>query len=151
MIEVEKDSSSIKIMQEKDDIERQKSINKKDGLIMERTTRIENNRKNLSAIEIIQKKKLDIIDEDREKGMIRKGIVKEMLERIERQGNSILTNSSITLRKELDIEKDIERERDIMRKEKGSDSSKKNDILREKIDERLKSIERTMIYTQDMV
>ena len=31
------------------------------------------------------------------------------------------------------------------------DSSKKNDSLKEKIDERLKSIERTMIYTQDMV
>ena len=42
-------------MQEKDDIERQKSNNKKDGLIMERTTHIE------------------------DKGMIRKGIVKEML------------------------------------------------------------------------
>ena len=29
------------------------------------------------------------------------------------------------------------------------DSSKKNDSLKEKIDERLKSIERTMIYTQN--
>ena len=48
-----------------------------------------------------------------------------------------------------------------MKKEKESDSlvnkgwkknsSKKNDSLKEKIDERLKSIERTMIYTQDMV
>ena len=41
--------------------------------------------KNPNAIEIIQKKNLDIIDEDKEKGMIRKGIVKEMLEKIERQ------------------------------------------------------------------
>ena len=33
-----------------------------------------------------------------------------MLERIERQqGNSILTNSSITLHKELDIQRDIKR------------------------------------------
>ena len=55
MIEVEKESSPIQIMQEKYDIERQKSNNKKDGLIMEITTRIE------------------------DKGMIRKGIVKEML------------------------------------------------------------------------
>ena len=83
MIEVEKENSPIEIMQEKDDIERQKSNSKKDGLIMERTTHRENNGKNPSAIEIIQKKKLDIIDEDKEKGMIRKGIVKEMLEKIE--------------------------------------------------------------------
>ena len=71
--------------EEKDDIERQKSNNKKDDLIMERTTCIENKGKNPNAIEIIQKKNLDIIDKDREKGMIRKGIVKEMLEKIERQ------------------------------------------------------------------
>ena len=66
MIEVEKESSPIQIMQEKDDIERQKSTNKKDGLIIERTTRIE------------------------DKGMIRKGIVKEMLEKIERQNDNTL-------------------------------------------------------------
>ena len=60
MIEVEKENSPIEIMQEKDDIERQKSNNKKDGLIMERTTRIEDKEKNSSAIEIIQKKNLDI-------------------------------------------------------------------------------------------
>ena len=44
--------------------------------------------------------------------MIRKGIVKEMLERIERQQcNSTLTNSKDrTLRKELDIGKERERE-----------------------------------------
>ena len=67
---------------------------------MERTTRIEYKGKNPSAIEIIQKKNLDIIDED--KGMIRKGIVKETLEKIERQNN--------TIRKELDIKGDIERQ-----------------------------------------
>ena len=66
MIEVEKESSPIQIMQEKYDIERQKSNNKKDGLIMERTTRIE------------------------DKGTIRKGIVKEMLEKIERQNDNTL-------------------------------------------------------------
>ena len=54
---------------------------------------------------------------------------------------------------------DIEKERDMIRKEKENnslvnkgwkkDSSKKNDNLKEKIDEILKSIERTMIYTQN--
>ena len=39
-----------------------------------------------------------------------------MLERIERQqGNSIVTNSSITLRKELDIQIDIGKERNMIR------------------------------------
>ena len=83
-----------------------------------------------------------------------KGIVKEMIERMERQGNSTLkrTNSKETLCKKLDIEKDIEKERDMIRKEKENDglvnkgckndSSKKNDSLKEKIDETLKSIER---------
>ena len=92
MIEVEKVRSSIEIMQKKDDIERQENNNRKDSIVMERTTPIETIKKNPSAI--IQKNKLDIIDEDKEKGM-------------ERQGNSILklTNSKETLRKELDIEK----------------------------------------------
>ena len=67
---------------------------------MERTTRIEDKGMNPSATKTIQKKNLDIIDEDKEKGMIRKGmirkgIVKEMLEKIERQNNTIC--------KELDI------------------------------------------------
>ena len=81
-----------------------------------------------------------------------------MIERMERQGNSILklTNSKETLSKKLDIEKDIEKERDLIRKEKENDSlvnkgwkNDRNDILKEKIDERLKSIERSMIYTQN--
>ena len=54
---------------------------------MERTTHIEAKGKNPSAIEIIQKKNLDIIDKDKEKGMIRKGILKKMLEKIERQND----------------------------------------------------------------
>ena len=116
--------------------------------------------KNPSAI--IQKKKLDIIDEDKKKkkGMIRKGTVKEMLEKIERQqSNSTLTNSKETLRKEIDIEKDIGEERNMIKKEKEDDSLVKkertnnsprnNDSLKEKINERLKSIERFMTYTQD--
>ena len=81
-------------MQEKDDIERQKSNNKKDGLIMERTTHIE------------------------DKGMIRKGIVKEMLEKIERQNDNTLKLANIeALLKKLDIERDIEKERHTTRKE----------------------------------
>ena len=87
MIEVEKKNSPIEIMQEKDDIERQENKNKKDGIVKERITRIEAKGKSSSAIEIIQKKNLDIIDKDREKGMIRKCIVKEMLEKIERQND----------------------------------------------------------------
>ena len=53
--------------------------------------------KERSSLEIIQKKKLDIIDEDKEKGMERQ------------QDNSTLTNSKETLRKKLDIEKDIKK------------------------------------------
>ena len=131
-------------MQEKDDIERQKSINKKDGLIMERTTRIE------------------------DKGMIGKGIVKEMLEKIVSQNDNILKLANIeTLHKKLDIERDIEKERHMARKEiekeshnsdslvkvvnkeEKDNSSKKSNNLEEEIDERLKSIERFMTYTQD--
>ena len=64
---------------------------KKDSLI--KTKDEQNNLKTLkttltkkkesSAIEIIQKK-LDIMDEDKKKGMIRKCIVKEMIEKTER-------------------------------------------------------------------
>ena len=56
-------------------------------------------KKERNSIEIIQKKKLDIIDEDKDKGIERQ------------QGNSTLTNSKETLRKILDIEKDRKRKR----------------------------------------
>ena len=95
-------------------------------------------KKDNSHIEIVQDK-LHIIDQDKGKGMIRKGIVKEMLEKTERQNDVKIE----AIRKKLDIEKDIEKERDVMRKEK------ENDNLKEKIDERLKSIERSMMYTQN--
>ena len=67
--------------------------------------RQENNNRKDDIIETIQKMKLD---GDKEKGIIRKGIVKEMLERIKRQqGNSTLTNSKDgTLRKDLNVERD---------------------------------------------
>ena len=136
MIEVEKVRSSIEIMQEKDDIERQENNNRKDDII-----------------ETIQKKKIDIIDGDKER-------------KIERQqGYSILTNSSITLHKELNIGKDIVKERNMIMKEKeddslvnnertnnslrNNDSSKKCNSFKEEIDERLKSIEKTMDNTRD--
>ena len=73
---------------------------------------------------------------------------------MERQVNRILTLTNLkeTLRKKL------EKERGMIRKEKEddslinkgwkNDSFKKSDSLKEKIDERLKSIERSMIYTQ---
>ena len=61
----------------------------------------------------------------------------------------------------MNIEKDIEKERDMIRKEKENDSlvnwvnkeekdnSKKSNSLKEEIDRRLKSIERSMAYVQD--
>ena len=51
-------------------------------------------RKESSVIEIIQKK-LDIMDEDKEKGMIRKGIVKEILEKNERPNDTIVKIEAI--------------------------------------------------------
>ena len=96
MIEIESDSiikivdkrlkSTNRKAKEKDDIERQKSNNKKDDLIMERTTCIEDKEKGNSAIEIIQEKN----DIERQKTIIRRGTVKEMIEKMERQNNSIL-------------------------------------------------------------
>ena len=54
--------------------------------------RQENNNRKDDIIETIQKKKID--GDKEEKGIIRKGIVKDMLERIEiQQGNSTITNS----------------------------------------------------------
>ena len=142
----------IDVVKVKSSIETQENNNRKDGMI-------ETIQKNPSAI--IQKK-IDIIDGDKEeKGIIQKGIVKEMLERIERQqGNSILTNSKETLRKVIDIEKErnmIRKEKDnendglikVVNKEEKDNSSKKSNSLKEEIDEILKSIERSMTYTQD--
>ena len=101
-------------------------------------------KKDNGYIEIVQDN-LDIMDEDKEKGMIRRGIVKEMLEKIERQNNE-------KIRRKLDTKEEIEKERQkstlVEQVNKGWKNNN-NDSLKEKIDERLKSIERTMIYTQD--
>ena len=67
MIEVEKERSPIEIMQEEDDIERQENNNKKDDIVMERTTCIGAKGKNPGAIEIMQKKNLDVIDKTKKK------------------------------------------------------------------------------------
>ena len=74
--------------------------------------------------------------------MIRKGIVKEMLEKIERQNDTIVKIEVI--RKKLNIKGDIERERQrstlvaLVNKGWTNNNPKKNDNLKEKIDERLK-------------
>ena len=100
-----KQNNSIEIMQYKEDNKKNFDERKDYSHVVQKMIEVEKER---TSIETKQKKKLDIIDEDKEKGMIRKGIVKEMLERIERQqGNSTLTNSKKTLHKEIDIEKDI--------------------------------------------
>ena len=109
----------------------------------------DNNRKD-DIIETIQKKKLDIIDGDKERGTKRQ------------QGNSILTNSKETLRKKIDIGKErnmMKKEKErynnndslekVVNKEEKDNSSKKSNSLKEEIDERLKSIERSMTYTQE--
>ena len=49
----------------------------------------------------IMQDKLDIIDEDKWIVMLKKGIVKEMIERMERQGNKE-TSSIQTIRKKMD-------------------------------------------------
>ena len=83
--------------------------------------------------------------------MIRKGIVKEMLEKIERQNDVKIE----VIRKKLDIKEEIEKERqrsilvELVNKGWTNNSPRNNDSLKEKTDERLKSIERSMIYTQN--
>ena len=78
-----------------------------------KTTFTEN--KDNGHIEIVQDN-LDIIDKDKEKGMLKKGIVKEMIERMERQ-NKKETNSIQTIRKKLEIERDIKKEKEITKEE----------------------------------
>ena len=118
---------------------------------MKKITHIENKGKNPSAIETIQKKNLDIIDEDKEKGMIRKGIVKEILEKNERPNDTIVKIEAI--RKKWDIERERQKSTLVELVNKGwtNNSPKRNDSLKEKIDERLKLIERSMMYTQIIV
>ena len=109
-------------------------------------------KKDNSHIEIVQDK-LDINDGDKEKGMMRKCIVKE----IERQNDNTLKLANIeTLRKKLHIERDVEKERynndsleKVVNKEEKDNNSKKSNSLKKEIDEKHKSIERSMTYTQE--
>ena len=75
---------------------------------------------------------LDIIDEDKEKWMIRKGIVKEMLEKIESQNDTIVKIK--TIRNKKDIERQRQRSTlvELVNKEWTNNSPKRNDSLKEK-------------------
>ena len=117
--------------------------------------------KEYSSMHIVQEKD-DMIDMEREKGIIKKGIVRKEIERIERQDNS---SSMEAIRKKLDmidierekgiIMKEIEKERqkdnliDLVNKKWRHNSPKENDRLKKEIDKKLKSIERSMTETQD--
>ena len=82
--------------------------------------------------------------------MIRKGIVKEILETNERPNDTIVKIEVI--RKKWDIEKERQMSTLVELVNKGwtNNSPKKNDSLKEKKNnERLKSIERSMIYTKN--
>ena len=74
-----------------------------------------------------------------------------MLEKIERQNDVKIE----AICKKLDIREKIEKERqmstllELVNKGWTNNSPRNNDSLKEKIDERLKSIERSMIYTQN--
>ena len=83
--------------------------------------------------------------------MIRKGIVKEMLEKIERQNDTIVKIK--TIRNKKDIERERQRSTLVELVNKGwtNNSPKRNDSLKEKINERLKLIGRSMMYTQIIV
>ena len=83
--------------------------------------------------------------------MIRKCIVKEMLEKIERQNDTIVKIK--TIRNKKDIERERQRSTLVELVNKGwtNNSPKRNDSLKEKINERLKLIERSMMYTQIIV
>ena len=99
-------NSSINIMQYKEDNKKDfderkdysQEVQKMIDVVKVRSSieRQEDNNRKDDIIKTIQNMKLD---GDKEKGMILKGIVKEMLEIIERQqGNSTLANSKETLR-----------------------------------------------------
>ena len=83
--------------------------------------------------------------------MIRKGIVKEMLEKIERQNDVKIE----AIRKKIDIKEEVEKARqmstlvELVNKGWTNNGPRNNDSFKKKIDERLKSIERFMIYTQN--
>ena len=74
-----------------------------------------------------------------------------MLEKIERQNDTIVKIK--TIRNKKDIERQRQRSTLVELVNKGwtNNSPKRNDSLKEKINERLKLIERSMMYTQIIV
>ena len=145
-------------------------VDEETGPIKVRVTRIEDKRKDLikerSTIESVK----DIINEDKERGKIRKGIVKETLAKFERQKSLIETRKKENSTLEESLCRKLETKDEIGKVNKGrknnnngnSDSvvkvkmekvkvvnkNKKCNSLKEKINERLKSIERDIIQTQ---
>ena len=82
-----------------------RKVDEETGPIKERVTRIKDKRKDLikerSTIESVR----DIINEDKERGKIRKGIVKETLEKFERQNG----DKKEVIRRKLDIKHEIDK------------------------------------------
>ena len=79
-----KKNSLIETMDERSNVRTLKTTltsSKEDSHMVQKKLGMIEVKKESSPIEIIQKKNLDIIDKDKEKGMIRKGIVNEMLEK----------------------------------------------------------------------
>ena len=81
-------------------------VDRKTNPIEESTTRIEDRRKDLikekNTIESVR----DIINEDKERGKIRKGMVKDTLEKFERQNGE---KNKEVIRRKLDIKDEIEK------------------------------------------
>ena len=102
-------------------------------------TRIEDKTENLikerSTIESVR----NIMNKDKERNKIRKGMVKETLEKFERPNSE----KKEVIRRKLD-KKDELKEREIVNK----GGKNKNNNLKEEIEKRLKSIEKDIIYTQ---
>ena len=82
-----------------------RKVDEETGPIKERVTRIKDKRKDLlkerSTIESVR----DIINEDKERGKIRKGIVKETLDKFERQNG----DKKEVIRRKLDIKDEIDK------------------------------------------
>ena len=83
----------------------ERRVDEETGPIKERVTRIEDKRKDLiketSTIESVR----DIINEDKERGKIRKGMVKETLEKFERQNGG----KKEVIHRKLDVKDEIEK------------------------------------------
>ena len=134
-------------------------VDRKTNPIEESITRIEDKRKDLikekSTIESVR----NIINKDKERDKIKKGMVKEILDKLERPNSE----KKEVIHRKLDIKDEIEkvnkgRKNKNNLKEKVNSNSvvkvkvekdKKYESLKEKIDERLKLIERSIAKTQN--